>query len=75
MENGTANRKLLKLVGILGKVSMLDVFVVALLVLAIKGLPGGTKVLIGWGVWAFCASILMSMFVSAKLGKLPDAPT
>jgi paraquat-inducible protein A len=69
-ESKPAGYGVLKLVANLGKVSMLDVFVVALLVLAIKGLPGGTKVLIGWGVWAFCGSILISMWVSMKLAHL-----
>ena len=67
MQDGSINPTLVKLVGNLGKLSMLDVFVIALLVLSIKGLPGGTKVLMGWGVWAFCASILTSMWISSRL--------
>src|SRR5205085_1716213 len=38
-----------------GRFSMLDVFVVGLIVLAIKGLPGGSRVTLGWGVGAFAA--------------------
>ena len=44
-----------------GKFSMLDVFVVALLVLAIKGLPGDSTATLGWGVYAFAASVVMSI--------------
>lgn len=73
LPNGSSNIGLVQLVGKLGKVSMLDVFVVALLVLAIKGLPGGTKIIIGWGVWAFCASVLLSMWVSTKLAGLGES--
>ena len=66
-QEGSGNPTLLRLVDNLGKLSMLDVLFIALLVLAIKGLPGETKVLLGWGVWAFCASILIGMWVSSKL--------
>ena len=44
-----------------GKFSMLDVFVVGLIVLAIKGLPGGSRVTLGWGVGAFAASVVLSL--------------
>jgi paraquat-inducible protein A len=44
-----------------GKFSMLDVFVVGLIVLAIKGLPGGSRVTLGWGVGAFAASVVLSI--------------
>ena len=48
----------------LGKFSMVDVFVIALLVLAIKGLPGGTHIEIRWGLWLFGASIMLTMIVA-----------
>jgi paraquat-inducible protein A len=51
----------------LGKFSMLDVFVVGLLVLAIKGLPGGSEVRLGWGIGAFTASVGMALVGSALL--------
>ena len=44
-----------------GKFSMLDVFVVALVVLAVKGLPGRSEAVVGWGVYAFSASVLLSI--------------
>ena len=50
-----------------GKFSMLDVLVLALLVLAIKGLPGGSRVTLGWGVWAFAGSVTLSLVLSGLL--------
>ncbi len=44
-----------------GKFSMLDVLVVAVLVVAIKGLPGDTQVVVGWGLWCFALSVGLSM--------------
>ena len=44
-----------------GKFSMLDVFVVALIVLAVKGMPGGSEAVVGWGLYAFAASVLLSI--------------
>ena len=51
----------------LGKFSMIDIFVMALLVVAIKGLPGGTEVQINWGLAAFAASVLISMKIPQEL--------
>ena len=72
MEAGKPGSTLLNLLGNLGKLSMLDVFVIALLVLAIKGLPGGTRIQIGWGIWAFCGSVLMGLWISSSLKKMPE---
>lgn len=57
----------IRLVHQLGKWSMLDVFVLAVLVVAVKGLPGGSRVLIEWGAAAFCASVLLSIYISLHL--------
>lgn len=51
----------------LGKLSMLDIFVLAVLVVAIKGLPGGSSVVIEWGAAAFSASILITLYISPLL--------
>jgi hypothetical protein len=40
---------------------MLDILVIAILVLAIKGLPGGTSIRLSWGVFAFTAAVVFSM--------------
>ena len=53
----------------LGKFSMLDVMVIGLLVIAIKGLPGGSEVLLGWGVYCFAASVILSLFASILLHR------
>src|SRR4051794_7444191 len=47
-----------------GKFSMLDVLVLALIVVAIKGLPGSSQIRLGWGVWAFAASVVLSLIAS-----------
>lgn len=56
-----------------GKFSMLDVMVIALLVVAIKGLPGETEIQIGWGLFAFAASVLASMIASVLVKGLEKA--
>ncbi|MDB5326513.1 MAG: hypothetical protein JWM57_2082 [Phycisphaerales bacterium] len=53
-----------------GKFSMLDVLVLALLVVAIKGLPGGSTITLGWGVWAFAGSVVLSLVISMMLHTL-----
>jgi paraquat-inducible protein A len=67
---GRSSGVLMKLAHHAGKFSMLDVFVVGLIVLAIKGLPGGSKVTLGWGVAAFAASIVLSLVASFALGAV-----
>jgi paraquat-inducible protein A len=61
--------KSMKLAQVLGKYSMLDVFVLAVLVVAIKGLPGGSRVELESGISFFAVSVLMSLFVGQKIGK------
>jgi paraquat-inducible protein A len=51
----------------LGRYSMADVFVVALLVVASKTYPGGTEVVVRWGLYPFAASALLTMFASARV--------
>src|SRR4051812_29868765 len=61
LAQGRSSGTLMRLAHHAGKFSMLDVFVVGLIVLAIKGLPGGSRVILGWGVAAFAASVILSM--------------
>mgnify|MGYP005835918523 CR=1 FL=1 len=61
----------LKLTHHSGKFSMLDVMVLALIVIAVKGLPGQTEVRLGWAVWAFGGSVLISLIVSTLLNQPP----
>jgi len=52
-----------------GKFSMLDVLVIAMLVIAIKGLPGGSKIELRVGVWLFTASVMLSLIASILLHR------
>ncbi len=51
------------LVSKLGKYSMLDVLVLAMVVILIKGLPGGTAVVIGWGMVVFGIGVILSLLI------------
>ena len=53
-----------------GKFSMLDIFVIAVIVVAFKGLPGDATVSIRWGLYAFSGSILLSLKMPHYLWKL-----
>lgn len=60
----------LKTIEKLGKFSMLDIFVIAILVMVLKGLPGGTEIQIGWGVFSFATSILLSLPLPQLIEKV-----
>jgi hypothetical protein len=51
---------LLRAVALASKYSMVDVFVIALLVVASKTMPGGSRLELEWGTYAFCAAALLS---------------
>ena len=70
LSDGFSSGPLMKLAHHAGKFSMLDVFVVGLIVLAIKGMPGGTRVTLGWGVAFFAASVLLSMVAALVIQRL-----
>ncbi|MHC4547489.1 MAG: paraquat-inducible protein A [Planctomycetota bacterium] len=57
-----------------GRYSMVDVFVIALLVVAGKSYPGGTTVEIEWGIFAFGAAALLAMIISTRLPVPPNSP-
>ena len=61
--------RLLRVIETHGKLSMLDIFVMALVVIAVKGLPGGTTVTLNWGVVAFAISILLTLRVPAWIER------
>jgi paraquat-inducible protein A len=58
-----------------GKFSMLDVLVVALLILAIKGIPGDSEATVEWGLYVFAASVLLSLLASAVLSHMSSRLT
>ena len=62
-------KKAFRLATQLGKFSMVDVFVIALLVVAIKGLPGNTQVKLQWGCWCFCLSVITSLAIPVVLKR------
>ncbi|MHC4960314.1 MAG: paraquat-inducible protein A, partial [Planctomycetota bacterium] len=56
-----------RITNVLSKYSMVDVFVIALLIVASKSYPGGTTVDVHWGAFAFAAAALASIPVAAGL--------
>lgn len=56
-----------------GKFSMLDVMVIAVLIVAIKGMPGDTDITINWGLFAFASSVLLSIVASILVTRLEAA--
>ena len=70
LAEGRSSGPLMKLAHHAGKFSMLDVFVVGLIVLAIKGMPGGSRVTLGWGVGAFAASVVLSIIAALLVHRI-----
>ena len=56
-----------RLVAATAPYAMVEVFLLALLVLVIKGLPGGSSIQLLSGAWLFAASILLSLLAAALL--------
>ena len=65
--------RLFQWIGRYGKWSMLDVFVVAVLVVGVK-LQLIADVQIRFGLYVFGASVLLTMLVSGRIARLIDAP-
>ena len=54
---------------------MLDVYIVAILILTIRSLPGGAQIKLSWGILLFSTSVLLSLYISMRLktqGNLPS---
>ena len=66
-------RQLLHWMHLYGKWSMLDVFVVAVLVVAVK-LGAIVDVEMRYGLYAFAASVLLTMFITARVVSLASRP-
>jgi paraquat-inducible protein A len=64
-------KRLLHWMHLYGKWSMLDVFVVAVLVVAVK-LGALVDVELRYGLYAFAASVLLTMFITARVVSLAD---
>ena len=66
-------RKQLHWMHLYGKWSMLDVFVVAVLVVAVK-LGAIADVDMRYGLYAFAASVLLTMFITSRIVSLTNQP-
>lgn len=66
--------KLFHLAAAVSKFSMVDVFVIALMVVVGKAMPGGSRMLLEWGTYAFAAAALLSTVVMALTKRLFQDP-
>jgi len=67
---GVAAGRAHDLVARLGRYSMADVFVLALLVVVSKSFPGGTTVEVRWGAFAFAGAALLSLILAPRVARL-----
>ena len=67
--NSASIESLLKWTNRLSKFSMVEVLFLALLILTVKTLPGGSEAKIEWGAYAFTASAIGSMLVPLLFEK------
>lgn len=70
--NAATLRNYLHWMHLYGKWSMLDVFIVAVLVVAVK-LGAIVQVEMRYGLYAFAASVLLTMYVTARVVALAEA--
>jgi paraquat-inducible protein A len=59
----------LRFIRTVSKYAMVEVFVIALLVLVIKGLPGGSRITLHAGTYAFSMSVILSLAAGVLLRK------
>ena len=57
---GRAGPKFLKFLGVLGKLAMADIFLIALYIVVAKGVGLG-RLEVGWGLYLFTACVLISL--------------
>lgn len=69
-----AKRKTYEWILKVSKYSMLDIFVLGLIVLAIKAMPGGTTASLEWGAFLFFANIVTTKYILGKISKDIDRP-
>ena len=67
LNDGKLNRGISALVHKWGRFSMLDVYIVAILILTIRTLPGGAQIKPSWGIILFTISVLLSLYISARI--------
>jgi paraquat-inducible protein A len=61
------SKNFLRFVRAISRYAMVEVLLIALLVLVIKGMPGGSEVKIQAGAWCFTASVILSLLASRWL--------
>jgi paraquat-inducible protein A len=61
------SEKFLSFVRAISRYAMVEVLLIALLVLVIKGMPGGSDVKIQAGAWCFTVSVILSLVASRWL--------
>ena len=67
LNGGTPGRRITQFIHKWGRFSMLDVYIVAILILAIRSLPGGAQIKPSWGLMLFTTSVLLSLYISSRL--------
>ncbi len=67
LREGRCPGKFLKFVEKLGKFSMIDVFVISVLIVTVKGLPGGSRIHADWGLYVFAVSVVLSIVAGFML--------
>ena len=67
LNGGDPNGRLSEFVHKWGRFSMLDVYIVAMLILTIRSLPGGAQIKPSWGIILFTASVLLNLYISMRL--------
>lgn len=66
-------KKLLHYLSLVSKWSMLDVFIVALLVVIVRlGIAG--KVEVRWGIYVFATSVILSTLATQRLSRITHGP-
>ena len=72
LSGGNTNIRLQELVHNWGRFSMLDVYIVAILILAIRSLPGGAQIKPSGGLILFTISVLICLYVSKRLEGIKE---
>ncbi len=67
LNDGKLNKGISALVHKWGRFSMLDVYIVAILILTIRTLPGGAQIKPSWGIVLFTISVLLSLYISTRI--------
>ena len=67
-----ADQRIAPALGILGKLAMADIFLIALYIVVIKGIGVG-HVTVGWGLYLFTAITLMSLLIAYAQSKQVQA--